>query len=242
MIYGFIIAAGKQTRFNSSTPKALALYKDKPILDYNIDLMKKYCNKIYVVCSEDKKKYFELHNINKKYELVVIKENLGCGDTITKALDICKPSTHDFKCIIQWGDCIQTESVYKSIDFNDSSNRIQIPCYKEFGPYVNIEVDTDFNIKEVQFSKFEEVKDKTFGFHDCCLFYGNYYTIYNYCLDFMTMFRDKNNYKDFGHGNEFNFLDIFNKLHARGFIKEVNGDLPKSFNTIYELHLCGGTL
>lgn len=237
MTYGFIITAGKQTRFNYPIPKALASYNGKPILVHNIELMNKYCDDIYVVCSENNFKYF---NSFKNLNLIILKDNLGCGDAVAKALDYAKPGTHDAKCIIQWGDIIQTKDVYDSLDFNDNSWKIQVPCYEEKNPYVNLEMDVSWNIKKVLFSKFNEIENNIIGYHDCSLFYGNYYNIYNNCLDYMTIFRKKDGYKDIGHGNEFNFLDIFNQVCLSGYGKLVNGEIPKSFNTLEELYLIGG--
>ena len=103
MRVGFILTAGKQSRFDSQIPKALSRYNGLSILDINIDIMKHYCDDIYVVCSDINKKYFY------KYKIIVTKKNMGCGDTVTKAIDYYineyKPSNNT-ECIIQWGDSI----------------------------------------------------------------------------------------------------------------------------------------
>ena len=49
MIYGLIIAAGKQSRFESDIPKALVPYKGRRLLDINVDIMKSVCDVVYVV-------------------------------------------------------------------------------------------------------------------------------------------------------------------------------------------------
>ena len=66
MIIGFIIAAGKQTRFNSEKPKALAMFGDHSALDHNCDLMQRYCDEIYVVCSKYNKNVIVKHKISNK--------------------------------------------------------------------------------------------------------------------------------------------------------------------------------
>jgi hypothetical protein len=242
MRVGFILAAGKQSRFDSHIPKALSMYNGSSILDMNIDIMKLYCDDIFVVCSDTNKKYFN------KYQTIITKKNLGCGDTVTKVLDYYinayKPSKNT-ECIIQWGDSIQTYNVYESLDFGDKSDFIiQVPCYEEKSPYVSLKLNEFLNnhIEKVLFSKFGEVDSSERGWHDCSLFYGNIYYIYNACIRFLNYFREKDGYKDIGHGNEFNFLDIFNETMARGFGRPINKNkgFPKSFNTVDELYYIGG--
>lgn len=244
MRVGFILAAGKQSRFDSHIPKALSMYNGSSILDMNIDIMKLYCDDIFVVCSDTNKKYFN------KYKTIVTKKNSGCGDTVAKAIDYYinkyKPSNNT-ECIIQWGDSIQTYSVYESLDFGDKSDFIiQVPCYEEKSPYVNLKLNEFLNnhIEKVLFSKFGEVDNSEYGWHDCSLFYGNIYYIYNVCIRFLNCFREKDGYKDIGHGNEFNFLDIFNETMARGFGRPINKNkgFPKSFNTVDELYYIGGNI
>ena len=242
MRVGFILAAGKQSRFDSQIPKALSRYNGSSILDININIMKLYCDDVYIVCSDTNKEYFN------KYKTIITKKNLGCGDTVTKAIDYYinkyKPS-NDTECIIQWGDSIQTQDVYKSLDFVDKSDfMIQVPCYKEKFPYVNLKLDENHSnhIEKVLFSKFGEVDNSEYGWHDCSLFYGNMYYIYNACIRFLNYFKEKDGYKDIGHGNEFNFLDIFNETMVRGFGKFVYKGFPISFNTINELYYFGGNI
>lgn len=242
MRVGFILTAGKQSRFDSQIPKALSRYDGSSILDININIMRYYCDDIYVVCSDINKKYFY------KYKTIVTKKNMGCGDTVIKAIDYYineyKPSNNT-ECIIQWGDSIQTQDVYESLDFGDKSDyMIQVPCYKEKSPYVNLKLDeNNYNhIEKVLFSKFGEVDNSEYGWHDCSLFYGNMYYIYNVCIRFLNYFKEKDKYKDIGHGNEFNFLDIFNETIVRGFGRPINKGFPKSFNTVDELYYIGGNI
>lgn len=237
MTIGFIISAGKQTRFNDSTPKALAIYDGETVLQHNINIMKDFCDDIYVVCSEDNKNWF------KNYNCIIIKENLGCGDTVAKALSKYinkKQPILGTKCIIQWGDSIQTRDVYNSLSFDkEKSPCIQVPCYLEYKPYVDLELYSNYKIKKVLFSKFNESTSSS-GNHDCSLFYGSIYYIYQMCLDYMTLFRKKDGYEDFGHGKEFNFLDIFNKVNAHGVGIFFKGEVPDSYNTKEELYDIGG--
>ena len=99
MIYGFIIAAGNQTRFNSSVPKALSKLGNKTCLDYTISKLENICDKVFVVCSKDKENYFLNYNI------ISIESGLGCGDAILKTLRKFNFNSND-SCFIQWGDSI----------------------------------------------------------------------------------------------------------------------------------------
>ena len=121
MIYGLIIAAGKQSRFNSEVPKALVPYKGKPLLETNIERLRKYCNIVYVVCSPENKQWFS------KYDKIVIKSGLGCGDAVYNALVSLPPVSIDDSVFIQWGDCAVDPQVYaeclriaKTDDFADN--------------------------------------------------------------------------------------------------------------------------
>lgn len=237
MTVGFIIAAGNQSRFNSDIPKALSLYNGKCILDINLELMKSYCDECYIVCSKQNEKYF---NYNNK---IVIDSGLGCGDAVLKALtEYVSKYRHDNNtfCYIQWGDSIQTKSVYESIKRNITI--IQIPYYIENNPYVHLVMDDcGYYIDNILFKKFNEINNIKNGCHDCSLFYGNLHYIKSLCEVYYNTYHTKdNNYKNIGHGNEFNFLDIFNIGIAVGKGRLVEKDIPIAFNTIEELNKLGG--
>ena len=156
---GFIIAAGNQSRFKSSTPKALTKINDTTLLDLNIKYMKKYCDKIYVVCSNKNKEYF------RNYDIISINSGKGCGDAVLKALNKIK---NDYNCIIKWGDAYHNDGIYHHIMY---SNEIIIPVKYEKQPYVQIISDKNNNIKHINFSKYNDTI--TEGYHDLSLFYGN---------------------------------------------------------------------
>lgn len=235
MTVGFIIAAGNQSRFNSKIPKALSIYNGKSILDTNLELMKSYCDECYVVCSTRNEKYFNYKN------KIIIESGLGCGDAVLKALtNYTSKYDPDYNtyCYIQWGDSIQTKSVYESIRPN--IYHIQIPYYIEDNPYVHL-VMNDYNfIDKVLFKKFGEIDNINNGCHDCSLFYGNIYHILADCEMFKKHYYKDNCYEDIGHGHEFNFLDMFNVFYIDAIGNLVEKDIPIAFNTIEELNKIGG--
>ena len=245
MTIGFIMAAGEQCRFWDKTPKALACIDGRRILDINLELMRKYCDECFVVCSNNNKNWFI------EYNRIVIDSGLGCGDAVARALDKYiyryKPDK-DTQCFIQWGDSIQTEDVYNSIDFSYTYDSIQIPYYEEKNPYVHL-IMCNNRICKILFKKYGEIDNIENGCHDCSLFYGNIYYIYNECIKFMnSCFKscreseDLNYYANFNpkHGLEFNFLDIFNDVKTTGIGRLVNKNIPKAFNTVEELIMLGG--
>lgn len=235
MTVGFIIAAGNQSRFNSEIPKALSIYNGKSILDTNLELMESYCDECYVVCSTQNEKYFNYKN------KIIIKSGLGCGDAVLKALSnyvFNHKYNYDTYCYIQWGDSIQTKDVYESI--KPRLNIIQIPYYIEENPYVHLVMNKCNHIDKVLFKKFGEINNIKNGYHDCSLFYGNIYIIKEACEIFKEHYYKDNCYRNIGHGNEFNFLDIFNVLCTDALGVLVEKDIPIAFNTIEELNKIGG--
>lgn len=222
MTYGFIIAAGNQTRFNSSIPKALSKLGDKTCLDYTISKLEKVCDKVYVVCSEDKKDYFS------SYNSIPIKSGLGCGDAILKTFRKFNFNNDDL-CFIQWGDSILEDKIYKDLkSYSYSDSDINIACRFEHNPYVKL-LSSNFNRHiDVYFSKYKEVYGN--GLHDLSLFYGNPIQILKYCEEFYNKFFIETSYNH-KHGNEFNFLDIMNETDIIASVVIINKVKSYSFNT-----------
>lgn len=243
MTYGFIIAAGNQTRFNSNIPKALSKIGNKTLLDINIENMSKYCDKVYVVCSFNNKDYFM------NYNRIIIDSGYGCGDAVLKALDHVDKKPHD-RCFIQWGDSITDLHVYDSLKKGLSKwSDIVVACKYEKDPYVKINIShhtsMNFSIDSVEFSKFGEISSD--GLHDLSIFYGRVNSILTYCRDFYSKFFDKDRYRyNHKHANEFNFLDVFNDTDIIGNVVIVDSVNCYSFNTEEEynkmLHKIGDNI
>ena len=233
MIYGFIIAAGNQTRFDSDEPKALSKIGDFTCLDINIHNLGYVCDCVFVVCSEDNEKYF------KKYDRIVIESGFGCGDAVMKALKKFKFKDED-TCFIQWGDSISDYRLYKkvkkSFDFYKGYYDIIIPCEWDNNPYVRISESIDSSFVSVEFSKYGEVNEA--GLHDLSVFYGRASAIKFGCDAFChNHFKLINEYTHYTHehGNEFNFLDMLNEGNVTSTIYfTYNRYNSYSFNTIEE--------
>ena len=164
MMYGLIIAAGKQSRFKSDVPKALMKFNDKTIVEHNIDILNKYCDNVFIVCSLENNSYF-----NQFENKIIIESGKGSGDAIFRAIKTLNFSSDD-SCIITWGDAILNE---KLVDY--SINRFKgyyctIPCTFEKHPYVELG-HTIYNKKFVKFSKYGD--NIGAGYHDQCLFICN---------------------------------------------------------------------
>ena len=222
MIYGFIIAAGNQTRFNSSVPKALSKLGNKTCLDYTISKLENICDKVFVVCSKDKENYFLNYNI------ISIESGLGCGDAILKTLRKFNFNSND-SCFIQWGDSILEDKIYTHLKYHSyEDSDINIACRFEHNPYVKL-LSSNFNKHiDVYFSKYKEVHGD--GLHDLSLFYGNPLHILKYCEIFYNKFFTGESYKH-KHGNEFNFLDIMNETDIIASVVIMNKVKSYSFNT-----------
>lgn len=233
MKIGLIIAAGKQSRFKEQTPKCLAKINGTCILDTTVENLSKYCDKVFVVCSIENESYFE------DFDHVSIVSGLGSGDAILRAIEALslqnKISKNDY-AIIQWGDALVSEELYQKLDFD--ADYCSIPCTFEANPYVQIIPYSDKKIA-VKFSKYND--QITPGYHDMCVFGANINLLYNKLCDFYYKFYTSDHYNHV-HGQEFEFLDVFNDTDYQGKIIEVDSSLStKSFNTIEELKNLGGS-
>jgi NDP-sugar pyrophosphorylase family protein len=227
MVYGLIIAAGNQSRFKDKTPKALAKFRDKTILDINIDNMSTECDKVFVVCSWHNHYYFP-----DDYNKIIIDSGKGSGDAVLKALEAL-PLKEEDMCFIQWGDNISHDNIFYTLRTSEIySDEILIPCVYDVNPYVQL-VSIDNHIK-VNFSKYGDPIEP--GYHDISIFYGNasllkyYLTLYkeSICDD------NTNTYKHI-HNNELDFLDMFNETNIKARLLVLDHYRDLSFNTIDEL-------
>ena len=226
MIYGLIICAGKQSRFNLEKPKALMPYNNEmTLLDKNILQMSSICDKVFVVCSFDNYEYF------KHYSPIVIKSGKGCGEAVLSTLKIIQPIKDDI-CCIQWGDALaENDTIYKTLQEN-YNNKILVPCVIEEKPYVEIKYDGN-KVNSVLFSKHGD--ETTKGYHDLSIFYGNALLIKNTLLDFWNKYYNSvNDLFEYKHRNEMEFLDIFNEYDLPSQVVDIKNFNMLAFNTLEE--------
>lgn len=223
MVYGLIISAGKQSRFESDTPKALMPYGNCTLLDINIANMKQTCDEVFVVVSKENQHWF------KGYHKLVIESGNGCGDAVMRALSQLELEKDD-TVFIQWGDCFHTAKIYQDLR-NSYVDTWLIPCVKEEKPYVQIE-PISFNQVVVKFSKYNE--PVTAGYHDLSLFYGNALEMLHHLKLFATSHLSTNaeTLYQHRHGNELQFLDVFNETFLRAKVIELIDYEDNSFNTL----------
>ena len=235
MRLGLIIAAGKQSRFKQSLPKCLVSINGTCILDTTIANMSKYCDEVIVVCSIENESYF------KKYNYVSINSGKGSGDAIYRAIHKFSRDRvfeDDDTVIIQWGDALVREKIYEMLH-NIRSNSCIIPCLYEREPYVQV-VPITRNKVAIRFSKYNDnISD---GYHDMCVFSCKINYLYKYLKLFYDKFYNGEQYNHI-HGNEFEFLDVFNDTDCSGIILLITNEAlaTKSFNTVEELEKLGGT-
>ena len=223
MIYGLIFSAGNQKRFELETPKALIPLGSKPLLKHNIEHLYSYCNRIFVVCSDSNKDYFE------DYDKIVITSGKGCGDAVLSALDEL-PLIKGDKCFIQWGDSYcNFEVVKRTFMQGMTSDCVVIPCETVDNPYVQLEQFGDRI--SVKFSKYDEITNK--GFHDLSLFFGDACYIKDCLEEYKRQIFKSGNYIH-KHGNEMEFLDLFNEVGMKGTIIPITYHSCFSFNKMSE--------
>ena len=229
--YGLIIAAGKQKRFKEDLPKALVNINGNCLLDINYNNLLKYCENVFVVCSQENQSYFD--NI---YNKIIIESGFGSGDAILKAfhkLQQLDRFNKEDKCFIIWGDSLVNENLYRELIKCKLDNTCIIPCIYENNPYVEL-IQCKDNIK-VLFSKYGDKISS--GYHDMSVFYCSVKYLYSKLNKFYTLvYNEENKCYNHIHGNEFEFLDIFNDVDCNGKILEISKQLKTfSFNTIDEL-------
>lgn len=230
----YILAAGKQSRFKSETPKGLMPWKNgKTVLDVNVENALKSSDKVIIVTSFDNydiyneyvKSHFDLY----KVEVMSIKENHGSGSTIFQALE---PNKYGH-CFLMWADSVQEDpNIFKACItvFNNSYNCFMVvPCRYEQNPYTIIKFDSSMRATGCKFKKFGEIR-KSAGCHDLSLFYFDAFQCFN-VLNKLVMSNDLIE----KHGNEVEFLDVINLTNKiRVFCYET--DKVYSFNTIEEFN------
>lgn len=226
MVYGLIIAAGKQSRFGIETPKALMPYGEKTLLDINVANMETVCDMVLVVTSLENYEWFN------KYRRIIIESGKGCGDAVLQALNILDLNDDD-TVFIQWGDCLHTKTIYHELrNKYDHTDKLLIPCVKEESPYVQLVPRKD-NTVDVYFSKYGE--KITEGFHDLSLFYGKAKLLRDYLYEFANKITVNDKYVH-KHNNEMQFLDVFNETELKAEVVEFKGYETFDFNTVDEFH------
>ena len=225
MTYGLIISAGKQSRFESEIPKALMSCGKCTLLDINIANLSVVCNKVYVVVSTNNSSWFD------GYNKLVIDSGYGCGDAVMRALSLLPLASED-TVFIQWGDCLHKLMIYPQIKDTFTDKWI-IPCVKEDNPYVQIIPDADR--VRVHFSKYHELI--TPGFHDLSLFYGNAKEMLDKLTSFASKIKsDNETLYSHKHGNELQFLDVFNETDIKAEILDMVSYEDNSFNTVSQFN------
>lgn len=224
MIIGLIIAAGKQTRFESEVPKALVRYKGKPLLEHNIENMKTVCDKVYVVVNLENQSLFD------QYNTISIRSGNGCGDAVLKALLSSTVQAED-TIIVQWGDTLHTPRLYhKLVTAYIDNKRWIIPCVQEDSPYVQI-VPANGGVK-VLFSKYGDAV--TSGYHDLSVFCGNAGEMTQKLLEFADQYliNSPGRLYNHPHNNELQFLDVFNETNIPAAVLDMGDYKDFSFNTV----------
>lgn len=218
---GLIISAGKQTRFEKAQPKALSEFDGRCLLDLNIEHLRGYCDKVYVVCSYENTNWFV------GYDKIEIQSGKGCGDAVMQAIE----KFEDARFIIQWGDSYIDPYTLLRMTENYNSERLNIPVTYEENPYVSISESM------VKFGKYGEVDGP--GYHDCSIFMADGRVLEVACGAFCFKHKNGDNYEH-KHGNEFTFLDIVNEGTLANLI-EVPAGLNFAFNTVEELNAINTT-
>lgn len=224
---GIILAAGKQTRFESDIPKALVQYKDHTVLEHNIELLKSNVDKILVICSEWNYEQFKKLNIeNENLELISINSGFGCGHGVMESLKLIKEYAD---IILIWGDSIQNKFVIDELVCK-YRGYVLVPVVIEKKPYVQFKTDKGF-ITHVSFSKYNQHIDDI-GYHDLSIFMFDKDFVYKKLIKMHKKYWKDDEYKT--KSKELVFLELFNENKKFGKILKINNIQSMAFNTVEE--------
>lgn len=235
MIYGIILDAGNQTRFDDDLPKSLQKVKGKTVLERNIMILNQVVDNYYIVVNLKKKDYFNHYAENR----IVIKSGLGSGDAV---YHICKnlKLNNDDKVVLIWGDSIHTSTSVihrglaklNEVDFS-------VPVYQEKDPYVRFVIGEDASIAEILFSKYSGPNE--YGYHDQSCFFFRVGALMPSLEEIRFQFYDYSRKKYLIPDREdFDLLEIFNicnNIPKNLMFNVKKSEKSFSFNTIEELQL-----
>jgi len=222
---GLILAAGRQTRFNSETPKALVKYGESTALEHNIGVLKPNVDEIYVVCSTYNYDLFKQYGSDN----IIVKSidgGLGCGHGVMKALELIKGYAD---IVLIWGDSIQNEQVVSKL-VNVYRGYFLVPVVEENKPYVQFKESNKF-ITKVSFSKFNDKIDDI-GYHDLSIFAFDKELVLKKLKEMHKKYWKDEEYNT--RSKELVFLDLFNENKRFGKILKFKDIEDRSFNTVEE--------
>jgi len=217
--FAIILAAGKQTRFDSNIPKCLYPYKKdttKTILEKNIEIAHAWgCHVVVVLNSETDNsniiKILKLHN-NINITIVDIISGKGTGHAVYEAIKHLYINDDD-KCFLMWGDSIQDNiDLYRLTD-NAYNNIMTVPLKREDKCYMKFVVDPHTSLITGAYhpSGIES------GYHDYSFFLFNIKHIFN----LLSIYVSKST------------STIFNNIYPEIDFIQLFNFYPNTFNSIF---------
>lgn len=226
-----ILCAGKQSRFKSDLPKALSKYKNTTLLQYNLNILNKCVDYIYIITSFDNQYYFNTYQTSNT-RVIPIHSGLGSGDATYKALnEINKDIKEDSKVLLMWGDSIQNENIINQTLNNISTEFLTLPVYQDTKPYVEFKINEYNIVTNILFTKNGDITNDT-GLHDYCLFGFTKTNCYNKLQQYIDKYFNQINYNTIN--KEFEFLNIMTEFKNSTKTFEIFNVSNNSFNTIEE--------
>lgn len=224
MVFGLIVCAGRQSRFKSATPKALMSVGGETILAKNKLAMAPYCDTVFTACSAENESFFPDEG------KLIVTSGKGSGDSVLGALELIGVCEGD-ACFVLWGDALQEPAIYATMR-KAFRGRAIVPCVAERKPYVQIVQGGGYRVRAV-FSKYGE--PVTEGWHDLGVFLFDAPSLLAHLRQFRARYMDGNGrYGMPRHGNEFEFLDVFNETGLEAEILPFPNGKDRSFNTVEE--------
>lgn len=202
-----IPSAGKQTRWESETPKSLyRLSNGETVLERNIKAAYESVDEIILIVSDGQSSYYKDLNFYSKVKICSVDGGGGASKSIYRAYEKGFLKERFDTNILKWGDTCHFHKSQYSIERRDLE--IIIPVKLEKNPYAFFPVSGN---KIMQFNKLGQSAEV--GFHDMSIFY-----VPQNFLD------DVINYGDSGIGDDLNPLYLFESWESYIILKRVDFD------------------
>ncbi|MBV9080814.1 MAG: NTP transferase domain-containing protein [Elusimicrobia bacterium] len=166
-----IPAAGRGSRLGAEGPKILFPVLGRPMLDWIVDLVRPFCERIVIVVSAEGRKEIQKRLkelVGGRGETALQPEPIGMADAVARGLEnVRTPHT-----LVLWGDQVTPTvgTLARCLRLHmESGARLTLPTIVRADPYIHFERFPDGRLKSV-YQRREADRPLAEGENDCGLF------------------------------------------------------------------------